>query len=206
MKKKKIALRQEMRAIRHNIAAQGEARPKANTAVQLIASNILMLPEIAGEVQRGIRAKKGEPHIVAGFYPIQTEIDCLYIMKALNAIQCRCALPIMNGQKQHLAFKEWDLVEELVEGPFGTREPPSDLIYVMPDIILVPFLAFDEKGYRLGYGGGYYDRTLEAYRKKGHDFIAIGIGYEGQKIDGVPKEVHDQPLDIIVTEQKVYRP
>ena len=200
MKQKKTALRQEMKTIRENLHGQDNGM-----AARLIASQLLMLPEIAGEVQRGIKARSNEPHIVAGFYPIQTEVDCLFILKALNAIQCRCALPIIASKNQHLAFKEWDMVEELKDGTFGTREPSSELLYVMPDIILVPLLAFDEKGYRLGYGGGYYDRTLEVYREKGHAFTAIGVAFDGQKSDHVPVAKYDQPLDIIVTEKKVYR-
>ncbi len=201
MKQKKSALRKEMKAIRKNLHAQDDGM-----TARLIASQILMLPEIAGEVQRGIRASSNEPHIVAGFMPIQSEIDCLYVLKALNAIQCRCALPVIVNKDQHLAFKEWDMVEELKDGTFGTKEPNSDLIYVMPDIILVPCLAFDENGYRLGYGGGYYDRTLEIYREKGHSFSAIGVAFDGQKSEHVPVAKYDQPLDIIVTEKKVYRP
>lgn len=201
MKQQKTVLRQEMKAVRQEIHAQDDMM-----AVRRMTSSILMLPEVAGEVQRGIKARRGEPHIVAGFYAIQTEIDCLFILKALNAIQCRCALPIMVDKNAPLAFREWDLAEELTKASFGTMEPGLDCPEVMPDIILVPMLAFDETGHRLGYGGGYYDRTLEYYRNKGHDFTAIGIAFEGQKRDRVPVAEYDQPLDIIVTEQKVYRP
>ncbi|VAW07511.1 5-formyltetrahydrofolate cyclo-ligase [hydrothermal vent metagenome] len=202
MKQQKAALRQQMKATRARLHASDDG-----TVARLITTSILMLPEMAGEVQRGIKADSIEPHIVAGFYPIQTEIDCLFILKALSAIQCRCALPVMNGRRQHLGFKEWNLTEaELKDGPYGTREPKSERLYVMPDIILMPLLAFDARGNRLGYGGGYYDRTLEAYRAKGHDFTAIGIAYDGQRCDGLPTGKHDQPFDIIVTEQGIYRP
>lgn len=200
MKHKKSALRQKMKAIRETLHAQDDGM-----AARLIASHILRLPEIAGEVQRGIKARSNEPHIVAGFIPIQTEVDCLFILKALNAIQCRIALPVMKGKNQHLVFKEWDMVTELKDGNYGTREPDSDFRNVMPDIILVPCLAFDESGARLGYGGGYYDRTLELYREKDHSFTAIGIAFDGQKSNHVPDAEYDQPLDIIVTEKKVYR-
>ena len=201
MKQQKSALRLKKKAIRQQLHAEDTGQ-----AARLVAAHILDLPEIMGEVQRGIKAPSFTPHIVAGFYPIQTEIDCLFILKALNAIQCRCALPVINDQSQHLVFKEWDLVAKLHNGPFGTKEPRPDFLTVMPDIILVPMLAFDETGHRLGYGGGFYDRTLEAYREQGHPFTAIGVAYEGQKRDKVPVAAYDQPLDIIVTEQKVYRP
>ena len=201
MKQKKAALRQEMKARRATLQQKVGA-----SAPRQIASRLLMLPEMAGAVQKGIKAERNESSIVAGFYPIQSEIDCLFLLKALNAVQWRCALPVMSGVSKHLAFKEWDLVEELKEGAYGTREPLSDMLYVMPDVVLVPLLAFDETGHRLGYGGGYYDRTLDIYREKGHPFIAIGVAFEGQKQDRLPVGAHDQPLDIIVTEEKVYRP
>lgn len=201
MKHQKDALRQKKKEIRHRLHAEDQGQ-----AARLIAAHILNLPELKGVVQRGINAPSFTPHIVAGFYPIQTELDCLFILKALNAIQCRCALPVMDGENTPMLFREWDLVTELTEGPFGTKEPGSDFVTVQPDIILVPMLAFDESGHRLGYGGGHYDRTLEAYRKQGHSFTAIGVAYEGQRRDKLPVAAYDQPLDIIVTEQKVYRP
>ncbi|MBL4802622.1 MAG: 5-formyltetrahydrofolate cyclo-ligase [Emcibacter sp.] len=206
MKQKKTALRQEMKVVRQQIHDRHIQEQNDMMAVRQMTSGLLMLPEIAGEVQRGIKARRGEPHIVAGFSAIQTEIDCLFILKALSAIQCRCALPVIKDKNQPLIFREWDLAEDLVDSHFGTMEPGANCSDVMPDIILVPMLAFDETGHRLGYGGGYYDRTLEYYRNKGHAFTAIGIAFEGQKRDQIPVADYDQPLDIIVTEQKVYRP
>ena len=197
----KAALRLKMKAHRKNFDTRND-----NRVVRQIAANILMLPEIAGEVQRGIKASRNEPHMVAGFYPIQTEVDGLFILKALNAIQCRCALPVMAGKDKPLSFKEWDLEEPLNDGPYGTREPSAELPNVKPDIILVPLLAFDARGNRLGYGGGFYDRTLEFYRGAGHEFTAIGLAYDGQFRNDIPVGDKDQPLDIIVTEKKVYRP
>ncbi|VAX05820.1 5-formyltetrahydrofolate cyclo-ligase [hydrothermal vent metagenome] len=200
---KKAALRLEMKAHRKALDDLGGDLGD-NRVVRQIAVNILRLPEIAGDVQRGIKASRNEPHMVAGFYPIQTEVDGLFILKALNAIQCRCALPVVTGK--NLFFKEWDLEETLKDGPYGTREPDPQRANVKPDIILVPLLAFDERGNRLGYGGGFYDRTLEFYRREGHEFTAIGLAYDGQLRHDIPVGDNDQPLDIIVTEQKVYRP
>ena len=204
MKRQKSVLRQEMKSLRADLHAQDNTRDLS--AARVIASQILQLPEIAGEVQRGIRASRNEPHIVAGFLPIQSEIDCLFVLKALSAIQCRCALPSMSSEGDYLTFKEWDLLADLKDGAHGTREPAADFGFVMPEIILVPLLAFDDRGHRLGYGGGYYDRTLELYRDKGHAFTAIGIAFDGQKVGHIPTAPHDQPLDLIVTEKKVYRP
>lgn len=208
MNTQKTVLRGQMKSLRENLHAQDNTQDNTRdlSAARVIASQILQLPEIAGEVQRGIRASRNEPHIVAGFLPIQSEIDCLFILKTLSAIQCRCALPTISSDGDYLAFKEWDLLAELKDGPYGTREPAADFGFVMPDVILVPLLAFDDRGHRLGYGGGYYDRTLKLYRDKGHAFTAIGIAFDGQRVDHLPTDPHDQPLDLIVTEKKVYRP
>lgn len=206
MKKKKANLREHMKKVRAEAAARDVSRADGPRAARKIASQLMLLPELKGEVQRGIKAEDLDFGIISGFYPIQSEIDCLYVMKALSAAQYRLALPVMNGKKQHLAFKEWDLREELVEGSYGVMEPPSAHVFVMPDVMLVPMLAFDMQGHRLGYGGGYYDRTLKTYRQKGQDVITIGIGYDEQLCEKLPFEKHDQPLDIIVTDKKVYRP
>jgi len=201
MQLKKAALRLEMKARRKKLHEPDDDGP-----ARLVAANLLMLPEIAGDVQRGIKARQGAPHMAAAYTPIQTEIDGIFMLKALNAIQCRCALPVILAQDQPLIFKEWDLEEPLIDGPYGTHEPASVGPDVMPDIILLPLLAFDTRCHRLGYGGGYYDRTLKAYREKGHHFTAIGLAYDGQKCDAIPVDDFDQPLDIIVTEQEIYRP
>lgn len=203
MKKKKAALRAQMKQVRAKLHGH---RKEGNEAARKVAARLLMLPELAVEVQRGIRAENIEAHIVAGFMPIGTELDCHYILKALSAVQCRIALPVITGKDRPLTFREWNLEDELMDGPYGTCEPKTDCPDVMPDIILVPLLGFDERGHRLGYGGGFYDRTLAGYRAKGHDFTAIGAAYDGQKQDNIPADCHDQPLDIIVTEKKVYRP
>jgi len=206
MKKKKAILREELKSIRAEAAKRDAAQPGGPAAARHIASKLLLLPELKGEVQRGIEAEDIDFGIISGFYPIQSEIDCLLIMKALNAAQYRLALPVMNGKNCHLAFKEWDLREELVQGSYGVMEPPSAHLYVMPDVMLVPLLGFDAQGHRIGYGGGYYDRTLKTYRETGHDVVAIGIGYDEQYCEKLPFEKHDQTLDIIVTDKKVYRP
>lgn len=200
MPQKKDVLRARMKKIREKLHSTNDK------AARKVAAQLLMLPELAVEIQRGIRAEDIAPHIVAGYMPINSEIDCHYILKALSAIQCRIALPVMRGGRKPLSFREWDLQAQLQDGAYAIREPKADLPYVMPDIMLIPLLSFDAAGYRLGYGGGFYDRTLAEYRDKGHDFTAIGVAYDGQRRDDIPADKYDMPLDIIVTEKKVYRP
>ena len=94
----------------------------------------------------------------------------------------------------------------MTPGGFGIPVPPETMDEVTPDLLLVPFLAFDGEGYRLGYGGGYYDRTLAALRADNADLMAVGVAYGAQKTDKLPREATDQPLDLVVTENEIIRP
>lgn len=160
-------------------------------AARLIASKIIMLPEL-DDVKR-----------VSGFYPINNELDCLTILKALHAARFQISLPTITDRSSPLDFHEWDMREKLADGPFNTKQSLGEM--VTPEILIVPLLAFDLRGHRIGYGGGYYDRTLTALRKENAKLIAIGIGYDDQKLDRVPDEDYDQPVDMIITEKNIYR-
>ncbi len=107
----------------------------------------------------------------------------------------------MPGKDQPLTFRAWHPEMALADGGFGTRIPPEDQAPVVPEILLVPMLAFDRRGYRLGYGGGFYDRTLAKLRAQNRRTTAIGIVYAGQEIDRVPADAYDQRLDRVVSEQ-----
>ncbi|MCC3862177.1 5-formyltetrahydrofolate cyclo-ligase [Pseudemcibacter aquimaris] len=160
-------------------------------AARLIASKIIMMEEL------------DEVKTVAGYVPIQDELDLMVTLKALHTARFPIALPGIVGDDKPLEFRSWDMRSELKDGPFGTKESAEDV--VTPEVILVPLLAFDENGGRLGYGGGFYDRTLSKLRAENADLIAVGIAYEGQKIDQVPMDDYDQRLDMIVTEKEFYR-
>ena len=164
-------------------------------AARMIASQIIMLPELDGDLS--------VVKTVAGYYPMKSEIDALIILKVLHAAFYPVALPTITSKDSPLEFHGWDLKSSLIDGPFGTKQSSEQV--VVPEIIIVPLLAFDLKGARIGYGGGYYDRTIEALRKNNPNLITIGVAYEGQKVDAVPTEDHDQTLDMVVTEQKKYR-
>ena len=103
-----------------------------------------------------------------------------------------------------LVFRQWAPGDALVLGRWNIKVPPEEAPEVLPDVLLVPLLAFDRRGFRLGYGGGFYDRTLEKLRtlKK---VTAIGIAYAGQEVDAVPYEEFDQRLDWIMTEKESFK-
>jgi 5-formyltetrahydrofolate cyclo-ligase len=136
---------------------------------------------------------------IAGYWPIGDEMDVRPLLERLAQIGKSLSLPCVSGPNEPLAFRKWLPGDPLAAGPFGTQQPAEDAAIAGPSVLLIPLLAFDAAGSRLGYGGGYYDRTLAALRKDGH-IMAVGVAYAGQEIDCVPTESGDQSLDWIVTE------
>ena len=143
-----------------------------------------------------------EGAVVAGYYPINDEIDCLGLLLALRDLGRSIALPKMRGAGQGLDFYDWRASTKLEKGAFGIMEPAlgpdCNSTSVLPDLVLLPLLAFDLEGGRLGYGGGYYDRTIAALRRQG-GVMVVGVGYDEQQVDLVPRDGYDQLLDYIVT-------
>jgi 5-formyltetrahydrofolate cyclo-ligase len=135
--------------------------------------------------------------VVAGYWPMADEIDPIPLMAALAARGCRLCLPRVVGKGLALEFGAWAPGGELQPGPHKTRQPTGAL--VIPTLLLVPLLAFDRRGFRLGYGGGYYDRTLAALRAAG-SVRAVGLAYGAQAMERLPTDPWDQPLDMILTE------
>lgn len=137
---------------------------------------------------------------LAGYMPIRTEIDPLPAMAEASAYG-PVGVPVIQAAGQPLEFSRWEPDCELKPGPFGARVPILD-DYFDPEILIVPLVAFDLQGGRLGYGGGFYDRTLERLRTR-RATLAIGFAYADQLADDLPLEATDQPLDMIVTENGV---
>ncbi|WP_224815820.1 5-formyltetrahydrofolate cyclo-ligase [Hasllibacter sp. MH4015] len=135
---------------------------------------------------------------VSGYLPIRTEIDPRPAMTLLHAQGARLCVPVIRGPGERLDFREWTPHCALVDGPFGA-EVPADGAWLEPDIVIAPLVAFDTHFNRLGYGGGFYDRTLHDLRDRGH-VRAIGFAYAAQQMAELPQEPTDQPLDQIVTE------
>ena len=142
---------------------------------------------------------------VSGYWPMGDEIDPRPLLTALAERGCRLALPALRGPGAALDFRSWLPGDALVAAAFGTQEPAAGQASVEPQILLVPLLAFDARGYRLGYGGGFYDRSLAGLRRRG-DILAIGLAYAGQQVDRVPHDDNDQRLDWVVTDQAVIKP
>lgn len=138
---------------------------------------------------------------LAGYLPIRTEIDPRRVMAAHPG---PVGVPVIPGNAQPLLFRGWHPEAKLVEGAFGAAIPESGA-EITPRVLIVPLLAFDRRGYRLGYGGGFYDRTLELLRAKG-PVTAIGFAFAAQEVAVVPTEPTDQPLDLIVTEKGPVHP
>jgi 5-formyltetrahydrofolate cyclo-ligase len=135
---------------------------------------------------------------LAGYIPMRTEIDPL---PAMAAHQGPVGVPVIIGPGQALRFREWSPGCALVEGAFRAMIP-AEGAWIEPEILIVPLVAFDARGYRLGYGGGFYDRTLEGLRAR-HPVLAVGFAFAAQEMDTLPLEPTDQRLDAIVTENGV---
>lgn len=142
--------------------------------------------------------------VVAGYAAFRDEADPGALMQALADRGHSLALPVMQGKERPLVFRRWQAGDALVIHPYGMAEPAPQAEPVLPDVLLVPLLAFDGFGYRLGYGGGFYDRTLAALRAT-RSVTAIGIAYAGQQLDAVPHDDLDQRLDAVLTEKGLTR-
>ena len=138
--------------------------------------------------------------IVGGYHALPEEADPALLLARLVEIGYAVAFPRVTGKDQPLEFHHVPDGEVLEPGSFGIPEPLESWPRAIPDILLVPLLAFDAAGHRLGFGGGFYDRTLTALQVP-----AIGIAYAGQEAASLPQEAHDRTLDKIVTEQGVRR-
>lgn len=140
---------------------------------------------------------------VSGYLPMNCEIDVRPLLAGLAGRGHRVALPVVTARGTPLAFRAWVEGAPLEDGVFGTRHP-VEAVDVVPDVLLVPLLAFDRSGRRLGYGGGYYDRTLAALRKE-KAVLAVGVGYSAQEVPAVPCDEDDEPLDWVVTDREPVR-
>jgi 5-formyltetrahydrofolate cyclo-ligase len=141
---------------------------------------------------------------VAGYWPVGTELDVRHTLSHLDLIGFGCALPVVVAKGEPLTFRIWTPQTPMERSGLGILAPAATVPVVDPDVLLVPLLAFDRAGYRLGYGAGFYDRTLERLRRS-KNVTAIGIGFAGQEVDSVPRDQYDQPLDWLVTERFVLK-
>jgi 5-formyltetrahydrofolate cyclo-ligase len=141
------------------------------------------------------------PAVVSGFWPIKEEIDIRPLMIDLLNQGCQLALPVVQGKGLPLLFRAWRPGDALEAGVFGTLQPSARREVVEPDALIVPLLACDEEGWRLGYGGGFYDRTLAGLRAK-KTVTAVGVGFNDQLVPEVPHGPSDQRLDWLLTDKR----
>ena len=156
---------------------------------------------LAGALRlQGVLAGQGGK-VLSGYMPMRGEIDPLPAMAAHDGPVC---VPVTPPRGNPLSFREWTPEARMVEGPFKALVPETGG-WLEPEVLVVPLVAFDRRGFRLGYGGGYYDRTLERLRAL-WPTLAIGFAWAAQEMEAVPLEPTDQPLDLIVTETEVIYP
>lgn len=177
--------------VKKDARAEAFARRKVAFAARAAGDSDRLKAVLAGHADK----------VLAGYMPMRTEIDCL---PAMAAHQGPVGVPVILAASTPLKFRTWNADAVMVVGAFGALIPEAG-DWVEPDVLIVPLLAFDRRGYRLGYGGGFYDRTLEGLRAR-KSVTAIGFAFAAQEVDEVPIEPTDQVLDLIVTEKEVFRP
>jgi 5-formyltetrahydrofolate cyclo-ligase len=151
--------------------------------------------------ERGLPFKIYKNTVYSAYEPMRSEFDPRPLLEKIAAAGGRIVLPaIVDGR---IVFRLHESGSKLVAGKFGTSEPPADARELKPDILLVPLLAFDAKGGRLGYGKGYYDAAIARMRSE-RRVGAVGLAFEAQRVDTVPMSERDQRLDLILTEQREY--
>ena len=185
----KAALRREMTR-RRKLAAESAAEDVGQALLAVF--------------HQAVAVPAGAP--ASGYWPIGSEIDVRPILERLDRSGHPLGLPVVEGPDRPLLFRSWRPGDRLEKAGFGLSEPPAGSPQVTPLMLLVPLLAFDRAGFRLGYGGGFYDRTLERLRAAEPATLAVGLAWSAQEVDTVPLEPTDQRLDWIVTEREAIRP
>ncbi len=180
---------------------------KAQLRRQAMAGRDAMLPEVRQRAAEAIAARPfplaiAPGVVVSGFMPLTSEINPLPLMKQLAGQGARLALPAIAGRGRALMMRAWQFGAPLERGQWGIREPRPDAAEVEPDILLVPLLAFDRAGHRIGYGAGYYDLTVAQLRAR-KPIAAVGLAFAIQEVAVVPATPRDSRLDLVLTEREV---
>ena len=143
-------------------------------------------------------------NVVSSFFSINNEIPTNNLNEYLLSRNKKLTFPVIKKGNKILTFKEFKKNQKLIKGYYNIPEPPSNNNELIPEVIFVPCLAFDTEGYRLGYGGGYYDRTFAYYKKFNHNFISVGFAYDDQKTSKVYTDSFDYKLHYVLTEKHLY--
>jgi len=141
---------------------------------------------------------------IGSYFSFRNEISTNLIHELLFSLGLEISLPCINDKNQNLIFRNWKANDDLEKNKYGILQPKEDAIEDYPRMIIVPLVGFSMSGYRLGYGGGYYDRFMD--KKNNSDkIISVGFGYSFQEMNDLPVESHDQKLDWILTEKYLYK-
>jgi len=183
------------------------AETKAALREQAIARRDALPPRERQQASEIIAAREfpiaiAPGKIMSGFMPLKSEINPLPLMRKLAQAGAQLALPVVAGRGKPLIMRAYAFGDELAAGQWGIRQPKLEAPEVAPDILIVPLLAFDRAGHRLGYGAGYYDMTINSLRAS-KPVTAIGIAFAAQEIDAVPITARDARLDLVLTEREV---
>ncbi|WP_298359647.1 5-formyltetrahydrofolate cyclo-ligase [Rhodoblastus sp.] len=184
----KTQLREKLRAARAAVSPL-----QAEAAAQAVADRALALT----------LEKLENPAPVALYAPLSGELDAFPLLAALARLGFLTLLPVAGEKATPLTFRLWRPGAPLVVGRFGLREPSASAPEMRPDMVFLPLLGFDVEGTRLGFGGGYYDATLDNLRAKGLK-AAVGLAFSCQQAEKIPREKHDQQLDFVITEKKLF--
>jgi len=186
-----IDISEQKKTIRRDAVARRDALPAAEraAAAETIARRMFPLAIAPGV-------------IVSGFSPLKSEINPVPLLRRLSDGGAGLALPVVAGKGKPLIMRAWAFGEPLDSGVWGIREPKPEAPEVAPDILLVPLLAFDRSGNRVGYGAGYYDMTIAKLRAL-KSVTAVGIAFAAQEIASVPVTPRDARLDLVLTEREV---
>ncbi|MDA0781181.1 MAG: 5-formyltetrahydrofolate cyclo-ligase [Rickettsiales bacterium] len=183
----KETFRTKFRQIRDKVPTSVKEEAEKNAA-KIFLENISLSPK----------------NIVSAYYPANNELGTLELLKQLASKGITTCLPVIKGKDLPLDFKKWQYGDKLIQSSFFKLQEPDGEV-VKPDIIIVPFIAFDKKLNRLGYGGGFYDKTLKNLKSTGNNFTSIGYGYSFQQEDELPTGENDVPLDYVITEERIIR-
>jgi len=183
------AMKSEMRIVAQTMRDAAHQGATARAALTQTISDGIGIPKTA---------------TLSGYWPIGSEIDVMPTLLAHANLGGTIALPVVVEAGAPLVFREWRAGDAMDKGPFGIAEPKSTAAVVLPDVLLTPMLAFDRAGYRLGYGGGFYDRTLRSLRAI-KSIMAIGVAYGAQEVPETPREPTDERLDWIATDREAFK-
>lgn len=183
-------------------ARKAALRPRMRNLRRTLARDFPQADWMAGEHVEALLAALNltVPRVAAVYHPAGAEFDPACVAEKLTDLGWTLALPFCRAPDEAMVFRHHAQGDRLIPDGAGILSPPATAQKLTPDLVIAPVLAFDAQGYRLGQGGGYYDRTLDAMRQSGATPPVVGLAYAGQEVEAVPVGEHDQRLDAILTE------